>query len=301
MRLMSWRRSAIVVGLVLLVCGTLYWYQTRSGIKTLADPASWFKVQRVAEGVWRIDDNGGDNVYLVTGRDSALLVDTGTGSADLAACVRRLTTLRLTVINTHGHPDHAGGDFQFAEVRAHPDDFDMILNVANHAGLVERLLRRVPVFKSSAQAAGVFERRQLVPVKAGQIIDLGDRRIEVLETPGHTKGSICLLDASHKLLLTGDNDNTLVWLFLKGCLPIEAYLKTLQALQRRAGEYETILPGHGVPLDSAFVDEQITCAESILSGACKGEPYQNPFGVAARVCSYKRASITFDPENLRAR
>jgi len=58
---------------------------------------------------------------------------------------------------------------------------------------------------------------------------------------------------------------------------------------------------HGTPLDSAFIGEQITCAESILSGACKGEPYPNTHGVAARVCSYKRASIAFDPENVRAK
>jgi hydroxyacylglutathione hydrolase len=294
MRFVFGRRGAIVAGLLLLVCGTLYWHQKR--IKTLTDGASWFKVQTVAEGVWRIDDNGGDNVYLVTGRDRALLVDTGTGSADLLARVRQLTALPLTVLNTHGHPDHAGGNFQFAEVRAHPDDFDMVLAVANDTRLVTRLLRWVHGVSRST-----FERRQLVPVKAGEIIDLGERRLEVIETPGHTKGSICLLDASHKLLFAGDNDNTLVWLFQRTSLPLEVYLETLKSVQRRAGEYETVLPGHGGPLDSAFIGEQIACTESILSGACKGDPYPNPFGVAARVCAYKRASVTFDPENLRAK
>jgi hydroxyacylglutathione hydrolase len=277
MRLGFGRRTAGAVGLI-LICGAFYWWQTRTGAKKLADAASWFKVQALAEGVWRIDDHGGDNVYLVAGNDGALLIDTGAGAGDLAACVRQITRLPVTVVNTHGHPDHVGGNFQFDEVSAHPADFEAILRLS-----------------------GRGNRARLVPVKGGHVFDLGGRRIQVIETPGHTKGSICLLDAAHKRLFAGDNDNALVWLFLKDCLPLEGYLETLQNLRRRGNEYDTILPGHGESLDGTFVDEQIAGAESILSGACKGEPYQNPLGIAARQCSYKRASIAYDPENLRAK
>jgi hydroxyacylglutathione hydrolase len=300
MKLGLGRLSAGVVGLI-LICGAFFWWQ--SGPQKLADPASWFKVQTLADGVWRIDDHGGDNMYLVTGTDRALLIDTGTGAADLAACVRQITRLPVTVVNTHGHPDHVGGDFQFAAVSAHPDDFERILSFASpRVGLLQRLRSRLPALESSeGKTGGRFDRTRLVPVRAGHLFDLGGRRLEVIETPGHTKGSICLLDSAQKRLFAGDNDNTLVWLFLPECLPIEAYLKTLQNLQRRGSEYDTILPGHGEPLDGAFIGEQIACAQSILSGECKGEPYKNPFGIAARVCSYKRASITFDPGNLRAK
>jgi glyoxylase-like metal-dependent hydrolase (beta-lactamase superfamily II) len=293
------RRVGIGLGALILVCGTYLWWQARARLSE----TSWFQVQTVAPGVWRIDDHGGDNVYLVTGDTQALLIDTGTGAADLAACVRRLTALPVTVVNTHGHPDHAGGDFQFAAVSAHPDDFDMVLRFAGgqsgagrRAGLLRRLLGLGP---APSAAGGAFDRGRLVPVKAGHVFDLGGRRLEVLETPGHTKGSICLLDGAHKLLFAGDNDNTLVWLFLEDSLPLEVYLRTLESLQARAGEFDTILPGHGAPVDAAFLAEQIACAESILSGACAGEPYGNPFGIAARSCSFKRASIAFDPKKLR--
>ncbi len=279
---LGFRRLGIGALALILAGGALFWWRARTGAKKLEDAASWFKVRQVADGVWRIDDHGGDNVYLVAGSEKALLIDTGTGTGDLAACVRQITPLSLTVVNTHGHPDHMGGNFQFGTVRAHPADFEMI-----------------PRFSNRESRAVALER--LVPVKAGHVFDLGGRRLEVVETPGHTKGSICLLDAAHKQLFTGDNDNSLVWLFLQDCLPIEAYLATLQSLQKRGTEFETILPGHGEPIDRAFIGEQIACAENILSGACKGEPYQNPFGIAARVCTYKRASIAFDPENLRAK
>jgi glyoxylase-like metal-dependent hydrolase (beta-lactamase superfamily II) len=69
---------------------------------------------------------------------------------------------------------------------------------------------------------------QMVTVKDGDIFNLGGRHIQVIGTPGHTPGSICLLDKENKLLFTGDNDNTAVWLFLPNSLPIAEYFETLQ-------------------------------------------------------------------------
>ncbi len=277
------RRNVAIVGVLLVGAALLLWWQTRAAVKPLADAASWFKVHPLAEGLWRIDDHGGDNAYLVAGNERALLIDTGTGAADLAACVRGLTRLPLTVVNTHGPPAHAGGDFQFEAVHASPNDFEAILRFANRG------------------RSGGFDRKRLVALRGGEAFELGGLRIEVIETPGHSRGSLCLLDAEHKRLFAGDNDNTLVWLFLRDCLPLETYLQTLLDLQKHSGEFQTVLPGHGEPLDGSFVGEQIACAQAILSGTCEGVPYRNPFGIAARSCSYRRASIAFDPGNLRAR
>jgi glyoxylase-like metal-dependent hydrolase (beta-lactamase superfamily II) len=100
------------------------------------------------------------------------------------------------------------------------------------------------------------------------------------------------------MLFTGDNNNTIVWLFLDGCLPLESYLHTLEKVQRRSKDFTMLLPGHGEPLDNEFIDEQIVCARNILSGECKGEPYKT-FAGDAKICYYKRAGIAFDPDNLR--
>jgi hydroxyacylglutathione hydrolase len=267
--------------------------------------AAWFKVQPVADGVWRIyDDHGAGNAYVVTGKKKALLIDAGTGLADLEATVRRITRLPLTVVNTHGHYDHVGGNFQFAMAYAHPDDFEMILRSTTAEGRAERvkrLLAESPALESQVLKDGSgFDRISLVPVRGGHVFDLGGRKLEVIETPGHTRGSICLLDKAHKLLFTGDTTNSLVWLFLKDCLPLDVYLRTLQALNQRASEYATVLPGHNEPLDAAFIGEQIGCVESILSGACKGEPYPNRISNDALVCAHKRAQVAYDPANLRA-
>jgi len=263
---------------------------------------SWYTTKPVAEKVWRIDDHGSDNLYLVEGNEKALLIDTGLGVADLAGFIKSITALPVTVVNTHGHPDHAGGNSQFKVVYAHPSDFEMTERSSGGAyrtATIRRVLQEAPGLASQVlhDTAGLTAPK-LMPATGGMTFNLGGRKLEVVETAGHTQGSICLLDAECKLLFTGDNDNTLVWLFLKDCLPLETYLKTLRKVQARSAEFETLLPGHGDPIDKAFIGEQIACVENILSGACKGEPYQS-FAGNALVCSYKRAGVAFDPDNLK--
>ncbi len=265
---------------------------------------SWFKVKQIADKVWRIDDHGSDNIYLVEGRDEALLIDAGTGVADLSGYIKSITALPVIVVNTHGHLDHCGSDYQFKEVYAHPLEFEMIKFYCNedyHRGAVEKVEndspQLAPLLVRDFENVGMPD---LLPVKEGFIFDLGKRKLEVIEVPAHTKGSICLLDAEDKLLFTGDNNNNVVWLFMDGCLPVESYLMILQKLQRRSGEFNTVLSGHGEPIDKEFIDEQVVCAQNILSGDCKGEPYKT-FVDYAKVCYYKRAGIVFNPDNLRVK
>ena len=263
----------------------------------------WLKATKVADKVWCIDDHGGDNMYLVEGASRALLIDTGLGVAKLADFVKTLTGLPVIVVNTHGHPDHAGGNDQFRSVHADPLDFDAIRAVGTKESrqrTLERMTRVAPAAADvvSAEEAASLPAAELVPVGDGYVFDLGGRRLEVIGQPGHTPGEIVLLDAAHRLLFTGDNDNTLVWLFLPTCRPLEVYLESLRKLKRRDGEFDTILPGHGTPLPKGFLADQIACVESILDGSCKGEPYQS-FAGNGLVCRHGSAAVAFDPNNLR--
>ncbi|MCJ7812920.1 MBL fold metallo-hydrolase [bacterium] len=261
----------------------------------------WFTVTSVADKVWRIDDHGADNMYLIEGEKKALLIDTGTGMADLAGCIKSITQLPLIVVNTHGHPDHCGSNHQFEEVYANPLDFELIRQFDSkeyNLNAIQLQLKSQPDMASFiVQDTANFKTASLLPIQAGYVFALGNRNLEVIEVPGHTLGSICLLDAQNKLLFTGDNDNVLVWLFLDGCLPLDSYLETLLRLKLRAGEFDTLMPGHGFPLDAAFIDEQIACVQNILSGACRGEDYKS-FAGTAKLCTYKRAGVAFNPDNL---
>ena len=244
----------------------------------------------MAEGVWTIVESAATpvNIYLVEGKDSALLIDTGYGYGDLKAYVKTLTQLPIIVVNTHGHGDHNGNNSQFSKIYAHSADFNM-LNASYN-----KEKRKKAVASGEAVAPPV-----LMPVKEGYIINLGDRKLEVIEVPGHTRGSICLLDTKNRILFAGDNTNSLVWLFLKDCTPLEGYLKSLQKVAKRSNEFDTIMPGHNEPLPTTFINDQIGCVKNILAGTCSPVPYNvGSFSAGAMLCAYNNAQVAYDPENL---
>jgi hydroxyacylglutathione hydrolase len=269
-----------------------------------AAPASWFTATKAADGLWIISDHGADNIYLVEGSDKALLIDTGLGVARLSAFIKTLTTKPLMVVNTHGHPDHAGGDFEFKSVYAHPADFSSIQSFSTKEARQRstQFMAQGPATSDriSAEEAASAPQPEMLSVKDGQIFDLGGRKIEVIEASGHTPGEIVLLDATHKMLFTGDNSNVLVWLFLPNSQPLEIYLQTLKKLQNRNAEFTTIYPGHGKPMASSFIGEQIACVEGILDGSIKGEP-QHFFTGDAMVAKYESAAVAYNPDNLRVK
>jgi hydroxyacylglutathione hydrolase len=279
-----------------LVAAVLLFIAANLGAQT---NSTWFSVKEVAEKVWVISDHNVDNIYLVEGNDSALLIDNGIGVADLVSVVKRLTSKPLIVIITHGHPDHCGSDYQFERVYIHPADSaaerainnpevrkNMSSGMMGDATLAPEEIYSGPVYKT-----------KLLPLEEGQIFNLGNRFIKVWETPGHTPGEICLLDIRNKLLFTGDNNNSLVWLFLQGCSPLSKYLLTLEKQKERMAEFDVIYPGHGPEIASDFINDQIACVKAILDGTGEIQDYKS-FAGNAKICTYGKASVAFNPENL---
>ena len=265
----------------------------------------WFSVEQVASGVLRINDHGIDNIYLVQGRDSALLIDDGVGAADLNRFVHLLTKLPVIVVNTHSHPDHTGSNHQFATVRAYVDEVPMVRffgTKAMRTTMAKAMSGQGPTLKLPDSV--LFHETDttftpaIVPFGDKHIFDLGGRTIEVIHVPGHTKGSICLLDKKQKLLFTGDSFGAPIWLHPQDALSVETYRRSVIKLLERQKEFTTLLPGHGPALDKAFMKEQLACADQIISGECKGEPYES-FAGKGMVCSYQRAKIAFDPHRIK--
>jgi len=261
--------------------------------------STWFSFKEIGKNVWVIDDHKAVNVYLIIGKDSSLVVDTGIGSADLHSLISKLTDKPLIVVNTHGHSDHAGGNYQFNKVYVHPLDSlnARICNLPeNRLSAAKNMLRGEAPLKDD-MFNGTPIHTKLAPVHEGRLFNLGDRVIQVIETPGHTPGSICLLDMKNKLLFSGDNNNTLVWLFLNGCSPLHDYLKTLEKLSLRIKEFDTLFPGHGIPKPAAFINDQISCVKSILNGTCESVEYKS-FAGDAMMCNFGQASVAYNPDNL---
>ncbi len=260
---------------------------------------SWFTTKEVAKGVYRIDDHNAVNVYLVIGQDSALVIDTGMGAADLFSHLKSLTAKPLIVVNTHGHSDHTGANYQFKKVYIHPADLKDAIDSntpENRKAAAKNMLRDAQPLQGEI-FKGTPETTMFVPVREGKVFELGGRRIKVIETPGHTPGEICLLDQENKLLFTGDNDNTLVWLFLPNCRPLHEYLSSLEKLQKMMPEFDTILPGHGIPRPADFINDQVNCVKGILEGKLEAKPYET-FAGNAMMSTWGRASVAFNPKNL---
>jgi hydroxyacylglutathione hydrolase len=234
---------------------------------------SRYIVSEYSPGVWRIDEHGQVNMFLVAGKDKALLIDTGFGEPGLDAVVASLTSLPVAVVDTHGHDDHAGGNKYFDEIYAHPGDMSVV--------------------KHFSPGKKVRE------VRAGYEFDLGGRKLSVIETPGHTRGSICLLDAENRILFTGDNNNSHIWLFLEESLSVEEYLKSLEALIAREGEFDVMLIGHGGQTSPAFLDGIAECAREILKGGVESQTYRNLPNARSYVTM--GALIAFDPNKIRAK
>jgi hydroxyacylglutathione hydrolase len=238
----------------------------------------FFTTKKIEKNIWSIDGPANDLMYLVMGSKKAMLVDTGMGIGDLAQVVKSLTSLPVIVVNTHGHPDHAGGNSNFDEIwlsaKDEPIRQVMCADEYRLGDLKAFIGEEDPRYKKFAD--GVVRSRPFKShyIEPGESFDLGDRMFEVLEIPGHTPGSICLLNAKEKLLFSGDSIvSTPAWLYLKHSLPLKTYYEALKQVDAKRDSFDTIFPGHQpTPLGCDQLLDLIACAEEILSKPGIGEP-----------------------------
>jgi glyoxylase-like metal-dependent hydrolase (beta-lactamase superfamily II) len=283
--------------------------------------SDWFETRLVADKTWAIDDHGCDVIYLVAGDERALLIDTGWGigglcdaegerscsGRDLPGLVASLTDLPLLVVNTHGHPDHSVGNWQFERVHMHESDIQMtgdwVPSLEWRCWVAQNVLSDVmpPGFDLEAWATSVPE---LVPIREGHVFDLGRRALEVIAVPGHTPGSICLLDRQHRLLFVGDTVlRGAVALNFDECLPLRAFHTNLWKLQGYADAFDGLLPGHAgladLPLPKGLIDKLVDGIAQILDGTLAGRRERTAIGEGLR-CDFGTCGITYRADRLGA-
>ena len=183
----------------------------------------WFQVYESAEGVYSIvEPNQFQETvsHLILGDERAVLFDTGLGLFPIRPVVERITDLPVTVLNSHTHYDHVGGNAEFSSILAIDTDYTR----ANMAGFSNARIREdfVPEAFCNGLPDGVDVTKMHTRawqatefVADGDILDLGGRRLEVLHVPGHTPDATALLDAENGLLFTGDTFyDAEIWLFV---------------------------------------------------------------------------------------
>jgi len=175
------------------------------------------------------------NAYLVwDGRSpDALVVDPGMGAAGPLMERAAANGLRLHLIaNSHGHIDHVFDNAPLvrasgAPLAVHPDD----------------------AYRLSGNNTYGFEVEASVAtdeLREGEQVRIGDLVFDVLHTPGHTEGSVCLYEEQRELLLSGDTLFPGGWgrTDLAGGND-EQMVASLARLAREIPPAVRVLPGHG--------------------------------------------------------
>ncbi|MBM6979527.1 MAG: MBL fold metallo-hydrolase [Actinomyces succiniciruminis] len=239
---------------------------------TVGAPA--FVAEPVSPHVTRIRGPYDAHMYLVTGDERALLIDTGYGVGDLAAFVASLTDLPLTVVLTHGHVDHAFGASQFPDVRMHPADLPV---------LAEHRLKSRQVHADAAAAshghpvflAPEVDPSRIAPLQTGERLELGGLSVAVLAAPGHTPGSVALLVEEERLLITGDAANQFTFLFLPESSTVTDYLAALLDLNASTtGAYDRALISHGAgEIAPTVLEDLLALGRRVLAGTDDGVPF----------------------------
>lgn len=241
-----------------------------------------FDIQEVAKDVYAIDEFGIDIMYLVIGTKKALLIDTGIGLGDIRAVVETMTDLPYVVVNTHHHYDHAGGNGHFDCVYAPENAISVIKsqnNVKQRQEFFEEQKARMEYnhMASLTYDAKFVKQYNLKGIREGDRFLLGNRELEVIETPGHTKDSICLLDSENRILFSADTIvSTPTLIFDSYSDTMENYLLSLKKLRDRRDEYELIFPGHYLrPIGELYIDHMIKCVEEVLNGHLLDHIHEN--------------------------
>ena len=232
-----------------------------------------FSFEKLMPGITRIMCPGNVYAFLVEGRDKAVLIDTGFGVCSLKEYVDSLTALPYEVLLTHGHLDHAGGAAEFEKVYLNEKDLPV-------AELHTTLERRSPVFCGEG---GLFTLDDMVPMKPldeylplcdGQSFDLGGITVTMIELPGHTPGSMCVLIKELRVMILGDACNSLGYMFLPESLSIEEYFEALKNFRKYDGLYDTVLYSHPHNFGGKeIIEETISLCEEVLMGKRAGIPH----------------------------
>ncbi len=242
-------------------------------------PSDWFEVYSVGDGVLAIyEPLQWQEVisYLVLGTERALLFDTGMGIAPISTVLGHLTDLPVTVVNSHSHVDHVGGNAEFETVVGMDTDFTRERARGLENGRVRGEV--APQALCATLPDGVSEdtyvsRSWTIAEVAvdGHRIDLGGRVVEMLHVPGHTPDAVALLDAEAGYLWTGDSFyEGPIWLFAPET-DLDAYVASMSRLAGLAPSLTRLFPAHNTPVaDPVRLEELVRTVGTIRSGSAEG-------------------------------
>lgn len=193
---------------------------------------SWFTVAKIADNTYAISEYGHwekVHSFLLNGEEKAVLIDTGLGIDNIKRITDQLTDLPIDVVTTHVHADHIGSHGEFERIFVHPEDKDWLVNGIK--GLSIEQIRQDMSRDITLPVPDTFNPNTYRPFQGkpagilndGDKLDLGNRRLIIYHTPGHSPGHISILDETNGYLFTGDllYDKTPIYAFYPSTNPVD--------------------------------------------------------------------------------
>ncbi|WP_442582918.1 MBL fold metallo-hydrolase [Mesorhizobium sp. ASY16-5R] len=222
-------------------------------------PSSWFECRPVSPGVTLITEPFVHpffraNLYRIAGRDFDIQLDFGVGIASLSKALPG-SGRPLLAIATHAHVDHIGSFHEFSRRAGHAAEAEIFATMKDEGTLASWFSGQADALERPPSAGWSMENYRLAPAPLtellgeGDTVDTGDRLFKILHLPGHSPGSIALLDERNGEFFAGDAiyDDELV-----DAIPgadVAVYLNTMKRLAELdigAGH-----GGHGPSFDRA--------------------------------------------------
>jgi glyoxylase-like metal-dependent hydrolase (beta-lactamase superfamily II) len=208
---------------------------------------------QLAKNLFAVDEEGVRS-YLLCGEKRLLLIDTGFGKINLRSVVNEISDLPVTVVNTHSDGDHTGCNALFEHILMHPAEFS----------------RYAELNKNARAPEAIWE---------GDKIDIGGIAVECLLIPGHTPGSIALLDRENRRIFTGDTvSDGAIYMFGAG-RNLTAFIHSLEKLNALTDCFDTVYAAHGTAeLPADFLPLLLRDAKRLQAGELTGNkpPYAMP-------------------------
>ena len=181
--------------------------------------------------------NLGANCYIVYSKEAleGVVIDPGGNAQDIINIIQRENIKIVAIINTHGHADHIGDndrikEYTGAPILIHKDDASMLTSAQGN----------LSVYIGNNLICKAADRL----LTDGEIIQVGGMKLQVIHTPGHTPGGICI--KVNEVVFSGDT------LFEQSVgrsdFPGGSHQQLIKSIKERLlifSDATQILPGHG--------------------------------------------------------
>lgn len=293
-----------------------------------ADAREWFHVAPIEPGLHIVAEPGHVFSWLIAGRDRSVLLDTGLGLADISAAIAPVAKGPVTAINSHVHFDHVGGNELFERVGMHELGPEWIERGTRDAYLSgyselargmhsawERLrdldrsdwflvgpdetLREWPAERLDELGWRIDPPPPTQLLADGDTVELGDRSLRVIHTPGHAPDHICLVDEAAGILFAQDQAYYGPQLIYEEGSDLEAYAHSMRRLaDELTGAIRIVYTAHCLrySVPPRFLTELAEAAEAMAAGEVASSPMRGLFGEAVAGADFGHFSILIRPE-----